>query len=49
MARQVMVRYKVAPELAAFQRFLDGIAERCTEQPVTSEFVQIGAFRIFGA
>jgi hypothetical protein len=101
MARQVMVRYKVAPamvarneelvravyaelhdadppgfmyttlklddgvtfvhiarsengpgplsELAAFQRFLDGIAERCTEQPVTSEFVEIGAFRMFGA
>jgi hypothetical protein len=36
-------------ELAAFRRFLDGIAERCTEQPVTNEWEQIGAFRMFGA
>ncbi len=94
MARQIMVRYKVAPEmvarneelvravyaelseadppgfsymtlklddgltfvhiarsengagplsgLAAFQRFVDGIADRCTEQPVTTECEQIG-------
>lgn len=36
-------------ELGAFRRFFDGIAERCTEQPVTNEWEQIGAFRIFGA
>jgi hypothetical protein len=100
MARQVMVRYKVAPEmvarneelvravyaelheadppgfsymtlklddgvtfvhiarsengpgplsgLAAFRRFLDGIADRCTEQPVTTEWGQVGAFGMFG-
>ena len=31
--------------LAAFRRFVDGVAERCDEPPVTTALEQIGAFR----
>ncbi len=30
---------------AAFRRFVDGVAERCDEPPVTTALEQIGAFR----
>jgi hypothetical protein len=33
------------PRLAAFRRFVDGVAERCDEPPVTTRLEQIGAFR----
>jgi hypothetical protein len=32
------------PGLAAFQRFLEGIAERCEEPPVTVEIEEVGSF-----
>jgi hypothetical protein len=34
------------PGLAAFQRFQEGIRERCDEPPVVSELSEIGSFRL---
>jgi hypothetical protein len=36
------------PELAAFQRFQEGIRERCDEPPLVSGSEVIGSFRMFG-
>jgi hypothetical protein len=36
-------------ELASFERFLAGIAERCDEQPVTTELREVGSFPIAAA
>jgi hypothetical protein len=35
-------------EVPAFKRFLAGIAERCDEQPVTTELSEIGSFATSG-
>ncbi|CAI7978032.1 conserved hypothetical protein [Frankia sp. Hr75.2] len=35
------------PGLAAFQRFQEGIAQRCAEPPVVTELAEIGSFRFF--
>jgi hypothetical protein len=34
--------------LAAFQRFQEGMGERCNEPPVVSDLTQIGSYRLFG-
>ena len=34
--------------LAAFQRFQEGIGERCDEPPVVSDLTPVGAYRLFG-
>jgi quinol monooxygenase YgiN len=34
-------------ELPAFKQFVQGISERCEEQPVVSELSEIGSFRWF--
>ena len=36
------------PELPAFQRFQEGIRERCDEPPVVRRGQQVGAFRFAG-
>jgi hypothetical protein len=33
------------PALAAFQRFQEGIEERCEEQPTVSEASEVGSYR----
>jgi hypothetical protein len=35
------------PSLKAFQRFQEGISERCAEPPVVSELREVGSFRVF--
>ena len=35
--------------VAAFQRFQEGIRERCDEPPVVTELQEIGSYRMFGA
>lgn len=35
------------PAVAAFQRFQEGIAERCEEPPLASELHEIGSFRFW--
>jgi hypothetical protein len=35
------------PGLAAFQRFQEGIGQRCAEPPVVTELAEIGSFRFF--
>ncbi|MBO0817062.1 MAG: hypothetical protein J2P30_18200 [Actinobacteria bacterium] len=35
--------------LASFQKFQDGIADRCQEPPTASQARQIGSFRMFPA
>jgi hypothetical protein len=37
------------PGIGAFQRFLENIADRCDEGPVSSDMSEIGAYRLFGA
>ena len=34
------------PALPAFQRFQEGIRERCDEPPVVSELREVGSFRL---
>jgi hypothetical protein len=34
--------------LAAFQKFQEGMGERCDEPPSVSDLTQIGAYRLFG-
>jgi hypothetical protein len=34
--------------LPAFQRFREGIRERCQEAPVVTELHELGSFRLFG-
>ena len=34
------------PQLPAFQRFQEGIRERCDEPPVVTELSEIGSFRL---
>jgi hypothetical protein len=34
------------PDLEAFQRFQEGIAERCDEPPVVTELSEVGSFRM---
>ena len=34
--------------VAAFQRFQEGIGERCDEHPVVTELDEIGSYRFFG-
>jgi hypothetical protein len=34
--------------IAAFQRFQEGIRERCDEPPVATELDEIGSYRVFG-
>lgn len=34
--------------LAAFQRFQEGMGERCDEPPAVSDLTQIGSYRLFG-
>ena len=36
------------PGLAAFQRFQEGIAQRCEERPVVTELAEVGSFHFFG-
>lgn len=35
----------VLPQLSAFQRFQEGIRERCEQLPVVSELREVGSFR----
>jgi hypothetical protein len=35
------------PELGAFQRFLENIAERCDERPVVTDVQVVGSFKLF--
>lgn len=35
--------------VAAFQRFQEGIKDRCDEPPVVSELTEIGSYRLLGA
>jgi hypothetical protein len=35
-------------ELPAFQRFQEGINDRCAEQPVVTPIREIGSYRVFG-
>ena len=35
-------------QLASFERFQEGIAERCDEAPVVSEVSTVGAYRLLG-
>jgi hypothetical protein len=37
----------VLPALGAFQRFREGLGERCAEAPVATELSEVGAFRLF--
>jgi hypothetical protein len=37
------------PQLEAFRRFQDGIAERCDEPPVVTELRQIGSYELVDA
>jgi hypothetical protein len=34
--------------IQAFERFQEGIAERCDEPPVATEVHEVGSFRLFG-
>ncbi len=34
-------------EIRAFQRFQEGIADRCEEAPVVAELQEVGSFRFF--
>lgn len=36
------------PGLGAFQRFQEGMGERCDEPPVVSDLTPIGSYRLFG-
>ncbi len=36
------------PELAAFQRFQEGIGSRCDEAPVTAQLEEVGSYAMFG-
>jgi quinol monooxygenase YgiN len=36
---------RLLPQLSAFQRFQEGIRERCEEPPVVSELREVGSFR----
>jgi len=35
--------------VAAFQRFQEGIRDRCDEPPAVTELTEVGSFRFFGA
>jgi hypothetical protein len=35
-------------DVKAFQKFQEGIADRCDEAPVVSELREIGSYRLFG-
>ena len=35
------------PQLKAFKRFQENIADRCDERPVVTELSEIGSFRVF--
>ena len=35
-------------ELAAFQRFQEGIGSRCDEAPVTAQLEEVGSYAMFG-
>lgn len=35
--------------LAAFQRFQEGLAERCDEPPTFAQLREVGSFHLFGA
>lgn len=35
-------------QVAAFQRFQEGIRDRCDEPPVLSEFETVGSYRLWG-
>jgi hypothetical protein len=35
------------PKVSAFQRFQDGIRDRCEEPPVATELQEIGSYRAF--
>ena len=35
------------PKVSAFQRFQDGIRDRCEEAPVATELQEIGSYRAF--
>jgi hypothetical protein len=35
--------------VAAFERFQEGIRERCDEPPVVTELEEVGSYRFFGA
>jgi len=37
------------PEVAAFQRFQEGIQARCEEPPVVTQLEEIGSYRLLGA
>ena len=37
------------PRLAAFQRFQQGIRERCDDPPQAAQLEEIGSYRLFGA
>ena len=37
------------PEVAAFQRFQEGLGERCASAPVLTELEEVGSFRFAGA
>ena len=36
------------PKLASFQRFQEGIADRCDEPPAPAPLTEIGSYRMFG-
>lgn len=36
------------PGLEAFQRFQDGIAERCDDPPAVTRIGEVGSYRVFG-
>ena len=36
------------PKTAAFQRFQEGIRDRCDEAPVATELEEVGSYRAFG-
>jgi hypothetical protein len=36
------------PKIAAFQRFTDGIADRCDQAPIVRTAREVGSFRMFG-
>jgi quinol monooxygenase YgiN len=38
---------RALPELPAFKRFQEGIADRCEEQPVVSQITEVGSFGFF--
>jgi L-rhamnose mutarotase len=34
-------------DIAAFQRFQEGVADRCEEKPVVAQMQEVGSFRFF--